>query len=182
MGGINMAFIKLVSKEGLPFLINKYFLQLYDEFYHSLIVDHLNDDITIIFTRETKASIEVLVNNVNNKHLNCENSFKKECTNLDKTNNEYAYEASLSNQKITTPDDYNERNESTMKLPLNQNVSPSCQEKLEVQTLQYVNEELHKADDKNEKNESNMELSLDQNVLLSNQEKEENQTLLCPFE
>ena len=67
-----MAFIQLVSEEGISFNVNKYFLQLYDEFFYNLVEDHLNNDIVIHFQDETNVGIEKLVNSVNWKHLSCD--------------------------------------------------------------------------------------------------------------
>ena len=66
-----MAFIQLVSQGGIPFNVNKYFLQLYDEFFYNLMEEHSNNNIVIYFPDETNEGVEKLVNSVNWKHLSC---------------------------------------------------------------------------------------------------------------
>ena len=66
-----MTFIQLISKDGLPFTVNKYFLQLYDEFFYNLIEGHLNNDIVIYFPDESNETLERLINSINWKHLSC---------------------------------------------------------------------------------------------------------------
>ena len=91
----DMATLMLVSKEGLNFFVNRFFLQLYDEFYYNLMVDHPNDDIALYFIEESKASIEMLVNDINYKHINCQKFINLGNSNLSSINNQ-----KISNQNI----------------------------------------------------------------------------------
>ena len=70
---LDMAFIQIVSKDCDKFLVNRYFLQIYDDMFFNLMIDHQNDDITLIFTEESKTSVEAFLKNVNSKHMNCSN-------------------------------------------------------------------------------------------------------------
>jgi len=66
-----MAFIQLVSEEGHTYSVNKYFLQLYDNFFYNLLEDHLNNDIVIHLQGESNESMEKFVNSVNWRHITC---------------------------------------------------------------------------------------------------------------
>jgi len=68
-----MAFIQIISEVGVKFVVNRYFLQLYDEMFYKLMIDHPNNDIILIFVEESQTSIETFLKNVNSKHINCSN-------------------------------------------------------------------------------------------------------------
>ena len=74
-----MAFIKLISVDGEHCLVNRYFLQLYNDFFQNLMDDHPNDDVILIFAEESYSFIESFVNNVNNKHKNCSTFSNLDC-------------------------------------------------------------------------------------------------------
>ena len=76
---IAMTFIQLVSDDGAQRLVNRYFLQLYNEYFHNLMVDHQNDNIVLFFTGESTAYIESFINDVNLKHINCSNLKNPNC-------------------------------------------------------------------------------------------------------
>ena len=95
-----MALIQIVSEEGDCFNVNKYFLQLYNTFFYNLIEDHINDDINIIFTKESNAFIELLVNNVINKHINCKDANNHDNENIHLPQNDSKSEALKLNKKM----------------------------------------------------------------------------------
>ena len=82
-----MAFLQIILEDGAKYLVNRYFLQLYDEMFYKLMNDHPNDDVILIFTGESMASIESFINNINCKHLNCSNFTNKDTKYIDLTLN-----------------------------------------------------------------------------------------------
>ena len=58
-------------KDGQSLLLNRYFLQLYDEFFNKLMLDHQDLDITVIFSEGDYGQLLEFAQKVNNFHLSC---------------------------------------------------------------------------------------------------------------
>jgi len=201
----DMATLKLVSKEGLNFFVNRFFLQLYDEFYYNLMVDHPNDDIALYFIEESKASIEMLVNDINYKHINCQKFINLGNSNLPSINNQ-----KISNQNIKPENENHNRGDNANDMNDTDVISYNDEKKFHEDDRENINhniesEKLHNNGNENEpprisdvndddtKNviedtdnviEDNISVNETSQSILStdNQVMKADQYLQCPFE
>ena len=63
--------VTLVSDDRQTLTVNKYFLLLYDNFFHQLITDHSNDEIQIVFTQMNFSEMKIFAEDVETKHFTC---------------------------------------------------------------------------------------------------------------
>ena len=63
--------VTLVSDDRQTLTVNKYFLLLYDNFFHQLITDHSNDEIQIVFAEMNFSEMKIFAEDVETKHFTC---------------------------------------------------------------------------------------------------------------
>ena len=82
--------IDLVSVEGGTLKINRFFLQLHNTFFHSLLLEHQHEDLVIIFSDTEISELKALKKSVLEKHILCASFdlsfFKKEVSSSKEVN------------------------------------------------------------------------------------------------